>query len=44
MSSTRQEGEVVELVIAGTIAKAFRGALKLGDSTLIEELAESNVL
>jgi len=39
-----EDGEEVELVIAGSIAKAFRGALKLGDSMLIEELAESNEL
>jgi predicted DNA-binding antitoxin AbrB/MazE fold protein len=39
-----KEGEEVELVIAGSIAKAFRGALKLGDSMLIEELAESDEL
>ena len=39
-----EEGEEVELVIAGSIAKAFRGALKLGDSMLIEELAESDEL
>ncbi len=39
-----KEGEEVELVIAGSIAKAFRGALKLGDSMLIEELAESDDL
>jgi predicted DNA-binding antitoxin AbrB/MazE fold protein len=39
-----QEGEEVEIVIAGSIAKAFRGALKLSDSMLIEELAESDEL
>ena len=39
-----KEGDEVELVIAGSIAKTFRGALKLGDSTLIEELAESDEL
>jgi predicted DNA-binding antitoxin AbrB/MazE fold protein len=39
-----EEGEEVELIIAGSIAKAFRGALKLGDSMLIEELAESDEL
>ncbi len=39
-----EDGEEVELVIAESIAKAFRGALKLGDSMLIEELAESNEL
>jgi predicted DNA-binding antitoxin AbrB/MazE fold protein len=39
-----KEGEEVVLVVAGSIAKAFRGALKLGDSMLIEELAESDEL
>jgi len=39
-----KEGEEVERVIAGLIAKAFRGVLKLGDSKLIEELAESDEL
>ena len=39
-----KEGEEVEIVIAGSIAKAFRGALKLSDSMLIEELAESDEL
>lgn len=39
-----KEGEEVEIEIAGSIAKAFRGALKLSDSMLIEELAESDEL
>ena len=39
-----EEGEEIERVIAEPIAKAFRGALKLDDSMLIEELAESDEL
>lgn len=39
-----KEGEEVEIEIAGSIAKAFRGALKLSDPMLIEELAESDEL
>ena len=39
-----KEGEDVEIVIAGYLAKDFRGALKLEDVELIEEIAESNEL
>ena len=39
-----KEGEEVEIVIAGSLAKDFRGALKLEDAELIEEIAESNEL
>ncbi|HJH27017.1 MAG TPA: antitoxin [Methanophagales archaeon] len=39
-----KEGEEVEIVIAGSLAKDFRGALKLEDVKLIEEIAESNEL
>jgi len=38
------EGEEVEIVIAGSLARDFRGALKLEDVELIEEIAESNEL
>jgi len=34
----------VEIVIAGSLAKDFRGALKLEDAKLIEEIAESDEL
>ena len=39
-----KEGEEVEIVIAGSLARDFRGALKLEDAELIEEIAESNEL
>jgi predicted DNA-binding antitoxin AbrB/MazE fold protein len=39
-----KEGEEVEIVIAGSLARDFRGALKLEDVELIEEIAESNEL
>ena len=39
-----KEGEEVEIVIAGSLAKDFRGALKLEDAALIEEIAESDEL
>jgi len=39
-----KEGEEVEIVIAGSLAKDFRGALKLEDAKLIEEIAESDEL
>jgi predicted DNA-binding antitoxin AbrB/MazE fold protein len=39
-----KEGEEVEIVIAGSLAKDFRGALKLEDAELIEEIAESDEL
>jgi len=39
-----KEGEDVEIVIAGSLAKDFRGALKLKDVELIEEIAESDEL
>ena len=39
-----KEGEDVEMVIAGSLATDFRGALKLEDAELIEEIAESNEL
>ncbi|MGB2842195.1 MAG: antitoxin family protein [Halobacteriota archaeon] len=39
-----KEGEEVEIVIAGSLAKDFRGALKLENVELIEEIAESDEL
>ena len=39
-----KEGEKVEIVIAGSLARDFQGALKLEDAELIEEIAESNEL
>jgi len=39
-----KEGEEVEIVIAGSLAKDFRGALKLENAELIEEIAESDEL
>jgi len=39
-----KEGEEVEIVIAGYLARDFQGALKLEDAELIEEIAESNEL
>jgi len=39
-----KEGEEVEIVIAGSLAKDFRGALKLEDAELIEGIAESDEL
>ena len=39
-----KEGEEVEIVIAGSLARDFQGALKLEDAELIEEIAESNEL
>lgn len=39
-----REGEEVEIVITGSIAKDFRGALKLDDMELIEEIAECDEL
>ena len=34
----------MEIIIAGSLAKDFRGALKLKDVELIEEIAESDEL
>ena len=39
-----KEGEEVEVFIAGSLAKDFRGALKLENAELIEEIAESDEL
>jgi len=39
-----KEGVNVELIIAGSLAKDFRGALKLENAELIEEIAESDEL
>jgi Protein of unknown function DUF104. len=39
-----KEGAEVEIVIAGYLAKDFRGALKLENVELIEEIAESDEL
>jgi len=39
-----KEGEDVEIVIARSLAKDFRGALKLENVKLIEEIAESDEL
>ncbi len=39
-----EEGKEVEIVIAGFLAKDFRGALKLENVELIEEIAESDEL
>ena len=39
-----KEGKEVEIVLAGSLAKDFRGALKPENAELIEEIAESDEL